>query len=67
MAVIPSTWETKIRRISVLGQPGKKVHETLPTNKSGMVVHTCNPIYKGGPYRMIEVQGQSKQKAQDPI
>jgi hypothetical protein len=41
MPVILATWEAKIRRIKVRGQPGQIVPETLsqkyPTQKAGLV------------------------------
>jgi hypothetical protein len=47
MPIIPATLEV-IERISVQGQPGQKVSETLiSTNKPDVVVCVCKPSYMG--------------------
>jgi hypothetical protein len=58
MPVIQDIQEAEIGRITVQGQPGQKVSETLPTpkNKLGVVVHVCNPSHLGGIGRRIMVQ-----------
>jgi hypothetical protein len=47
--VIWTTWELEIGRITVQGQPRKKVNETLSKqNKLDVVVCSYNPSYVGG-------------------
>jgi hypothetical protein len=46
--IIQVTGEVEMERITVQGQPGKKISKTLiSTNKLGMVVYICTPSYTG--------------------
>jgi hypothetical protein len=56
--VILATQEVEIRRITVPGQPRQKVRKTpMSTNKTGVLVHACNPSYDEGISKRIVVQG----------
>jgi hypothetical protein len=44
MSVILATWEAKIRKIAVIGQPRQKFCETQPI--AGHRVYTCHPSYE---------------------
>jgi hypothetical protein len=46
--VIPATEVVEIGRIIVQSQPRQNIIKTsISTNKPGMVVYTCHPIYMG--------------------
>jgi hypothetical protein len=48
MPIIPVTEEMEVGKIAVGDQPMQKVSETpISTNKLGMIVHACGPIYMG--------------------
>jgi hypothetical protein len=44
--VISATWEVKIGRIMAPDQPGQKsLRDPISINKTGAVVHVCDPSY----------------------
>jgi hypothetical protein len=56
MTVIETAWEAGTERITVQGQTSQKVSKTpISTNKSGLVVHFCNPSCVRGIRKKIMV------------
>jgi hypothetical protein len=54
--IILATYEAETGRISILGQPGQKVHKTpsqLMKKKLGMVTHACHPSCVGSVKRIV--------------